>query len=156
MSVSGVFRAVIEPSIDRVPVLETRHTEMSGGREVVISHVLRRNVFTEFDHKLSCHLAAVNGRGFPGVSCVTRWRGHGSTGEWTEMERTDYASVPHALAAVGRRALANRDSAVLRMHYHDLALAERKVGGDRRVLSVDDLRALERGQIGRASCRERV
>lgn len=144
MSVSAVFRAVIEPSIDRVPVIETRHTEVSGGREVVISHIVRRNVFTEFDQRLSRHLAATSGRGFPGVSVVTRWRPHGSTDPWTELEQTDERSVPHALAAIGRRALANRDSTVLRLHHQELALGERSVGGVRRTLCTDDLKSLER------------
>ena len=53
MSQHSVFQAVIEPSLDRVPVIEVRHTEHHGGRDIVLSHMVRRNVFTEFDRRLS-------------------------------------------------------------------------------------------------------
>jgi len=144
MCASTVFRAVVEPSIDRVPVIETRHTEAANGRDIVISHVVRRNVLTEFDDRLSRHLAATTGRGFPAVSMAMRWRAHGANEPWREMETVDAPSVPHALAAIGRRALANSESAVLRLHYQDLALAERQAGGVRYLLRADDLAGLER------------
>ena len=144
MGRAGVFEAVVRPSLDRVAGLEVRHTELSGSREVVLSHVIRRNVFTEFDSKLSRHLAATTGLGFPAVAVGTRWRAQGTGEPWRTLEETEFASVPHALDAIARRALHGRETAVLRLHHHDLCGGERTRDGERRLLSTDDLRGLER------------
>ena len=61
----SVFKSVIEPTLERIVVLETLHFESHRGREFAVSQTLRRNVFTEFDRKLSRHLAAIRGHGFP-------------------------------------------------------------------------------------------
>jgi len=144
MSASGVFSAVVKPSLDRVPAVEIRHTESHAGREVVLSHMVRRNVFTEFDMRLSRHLAALTGLGFPEVSVATRWRAHGTSEPWRNLEESDFPTVLHALDVIARRALEGRETAVLRLHHHDLSQGERSREGERRVISRDDVKGLER------------
>lgn len=144
MQSSSVFRTVVEPSLDRVPVVETRHTEPHNGREIVISHIVRQNVFTDFDAKLSRHLVATGRHGFPRVTVVTRWRTAGSDEAWRELEQVDYPTVPHALASIGQRALALVGTANLRLHHHEVALDGSSAGGHLRALTHEDLRGLER------------
>ncbi|MEL6208592.1 MAG: hypothetical protein AAFR44_00110, partial [Pseudomonadota bacterium] len=54
-----LFETVVQPSVERIPLLDLRYREDIDGRRCVISNIVERNVFTDFDIKLSRHLASV-------------------------------------------------------------------------------------------------
>ncbi|GMG80959.1 hypothetical protein LNKW23_01710 [Paralimibaculum aggregatum] len=138
-----MFKSVVEPCLERVAVIEVLHTERHEGREFVISHLLRRNIFTDFDRRLSRHLAAVRGAGFPSVSVSARVRERNDRHGWQPCAPADHASVPHALAAIARRAVGETGSANLRLHYHGLGEQEREGQGLRRAIETEDVDILE-------------
>lgn len=148
MRASTVFRQVVEPNLERVAVIEVLHEERHEGRDFVISHLLRRNIFTELDRKLSRHLAAVRGAGFPAVSVSVRVRDRASPQGWQPCAPADYSSVPHALAAIARRAVEQTGRATLRLHYHGLDQPEREAQGLRRTVEKDDIDILEAALAG--------
>ena len=51
MGISSVFKAVVERSLERIPVLEVSHVERLQGCDYIITQAIQRNVFTEFDRK---------------------------------------------------------------------------------------------------------
>ena len=59
------YHEVIEPNVECIPVLQVMHSERHNGREHCLTQPIARNVYTEFDRKLSRHLVAVRGHGFP-------------------------------------------------------------------------------------------
>jgi hypothetical protein len=150
MSVT-VFKRIVEPSLERVAVIEVLHVERHEGRDFVVSHLIRRNIFTEFDRKLSRHLAAVRGQGFPAVSVSVRLREREDPQGWQAAAPVDHPSIPHALAAVARRAVGQSGRATLRLHYHGLEQAEREAQGLRRVIEAEDVDILEAALEG---CRQ--
>ncbi|MEM6421346.1 MAG: hypothetical protein AAF698_02070 [Pseudomonadota bacterium] len=89
-------------------------TEVIDGRTVVISNVIQRNVFTDFDIKLSRHLAAVRGGGFPAITVTQRMRDDDPTAPWSEGRQQHFLTVPHALRAIARRATKTAETATLR------------------------------------------
>lgn len=143
MRVSEVFRSVIEPTLERVAVIEVLHVEKHDGRDFVVSHRIRRNILTEFDRKLSRHLAATRGAGFPAVSVQVRIRDREVPDGWTTQEPGSHVSVPHALAAIATRALGTKNErATLRMHYHGLENDRRDTPGMKRVVEREDIETL--------------
>lgn len=148
MRISPVFQSVVEPSLERVAVIEVLHTERHEGREFVISHLLRRNIFTDFDRRLSRHLAAVRGAGFPAVSVSARVRERADRHGWQPCAPADYPSVPHALAAIARRAVGEVGAATLRLHYHGLDQPDRDAQGLRRTIEAEDVDILEAALAG--------
>ena len=117
MAVTTIFRDVIEPDLERVPVFETLHAERLNGSDCLVSQVVVKNIFTDFDRKLSRHLAVVRGQGFPRYSVFARFRERRAPGNWTGFGATQHASVPHALRAVVDRALGFGDGTGLRQRH---------------------------------------
>ncbi len=119
MRVADAYKTVIQPDIARVPVLEVIHFLERGGRTITTSHLISRNVLTEFDAKLSAHLAATRGRGFPAISITMRSTSNELGAGWQSFPSTHADSVPHALLAVAERTLEGCKSAELRIHQQD-------------------------------------
>ncbi len=69
---SGVFKTFVEPSLERIPVLEVSHVERLQGCDYIVTQTIQRNVFTDFDRKLSRHLAATRGAGFPAFTVAVQ------------------------------------------------------------------------------------
>ncbi|MEM9148386.1 MAG: hypothetical protein AAGC57_19655 [Pseudomonadota bacterium] len=143
MRTNKIFQSIVEPTLERVAVIEVLHVERHEGSDFVVSHVLRRNIFTDFDKRLSRHLAAVRGGGFPTVTATVRVRDRREKGAWQTCPSVNFASIPHALATIARRAIGTADSATLRLHYRSLDDDERETTGLRRVIERNDLQILE-------------
>jgi hypothetical protein len=153
MSVTSIFKTFVEPSLERIPALEVSHIERHQGREYVISQKIQRNVFTEFDRKLSRHLAATRGAGFPAftVSVQVNERGSGAPARF--LAPAHHVSVPHALKGIADRAFAHCDSdkgkIELTVHHDDRGGSATGGGangggcGVTRLLSADDIDALD-------------
>ncbi|MEO1467641.1 MAG: hypothetical protein AAFV86_01190 [Pseudomonadota bacterium] len=77
----------------------------------MISNIVERNVFTDFDIKLSRHLASVRSGGFPQVTVSQRMRVDDPAAPWSERRNQHFTTVPHALRAIARRALGDAESA---------------------------------------------
>ena len=103
---SSVFEKMIEPGLKCIPVLDVIHLETHGGVTFSIAQTVNRNVFTEFDRKLSDHLAATTGTGFPSYKVTVRITDSLSKNEPQFLETTYYDSMPHALLAIAERAVA--------------------------------------------------
>ncbi len=103
---SGVFENIIKPSLDCIPVLEVIHSEWHDGVKFRITQTVNRNVFNEFDHKLSNHLAATTGTGFPSCKVTVQIVDLQSNGEPQYLPPTYHDSAPHALKAIAERAFA--------------------------------------------------
>lgn len=141
MGISDVFETFVEPGLERIPILEVSHVERHQGREYIITQTIQRNVFTEFDHKLSRHLSATRGTGFPAftVSVVVNERGCGAPAR--ALASSHYVSVPHALKGIAERAFAHAGRADLTVYHNDPTASDREAGV-RRSVSADDIEAL--------------
>lgn len=137
------FKSVIEPSLERLPLLEVLHVERYEGRDFVVSHIIRRNIFTEFDAKLSRHLGALRGAGFPSISVSVRLRERNEAEGWRQARALSFPSVPHALASIGRRALGKGKAATMRLHYQGFHDTAERGQGLRRIIRPEDLEVLE-------------
>ena len=142
MSVGVVFKTYIEKSLERIPVLEVTHDEHHEGRDFVITQTIQRNVFTEFDRKLSRHLAATRGAGFPAFTVTVDVAERGGMAPPHPLARAHYASAPHALKGIAERALGEAERAELTIHHNDPAAGDRGAGA-RRLVTVDDVEALD-------------
>lgn len=109
------FEAVIEPSVERLGLFGVTHDVMFDGRSFVVQHKVSRNVFTEFDAKLSRYLAAVRGQGLPNATVETTIRDVATKRSWAPYSPRHAPSVPHALAVAGRLALGEESVADLRV-----------------------------------------
>jgi len=103
---SGLFEKMIEPSLDCIPVLEVIHSEWHDGVKLRITQIVNRNVFNEFDHKLSRHLAATTGSGFPSCKVTVQIVNLQTNCETQYLEPTYHDSAPHALKRIAELALA--------------------------------------------------
>ncbi|MBY8974495.1 hypothetical protein KHP62_01665 [Rhodobacteraceae bacterium NNCM2] len=110
MDEQSVFETVIEPSVERVPVLELAQAVEADGINLEAIYLLERTVLTAFDKKLSDHLAAVDGAGFPQISLRITIRDPKTDKVWTPVERRLFATIPHALHHAGTFALGDRES----------------------------------------------
>ena len=140
--VDGVFRTFIEPCLERISVLEVTHRERHHGREFVITQTILRNVFTEFDRKLSRHLAATRGAGFPTFTVAVKVFENGDTARPRPLAQVHHASVPHALRDIAERAFRRDGKAELTIHHNDPAAGDRGAGA-RRIVTADDTEALD-------------
>jgi hypothetical protein len=93
------FHEVIEPGVEWIPVLEVTHSERHNGRAHRITQTISRNVYTEFDRKLSRHLAATGQGGFPAYTVTLEAEAAGA-GEPNHLSSAFHASVPHALREI--------------------------------------------------------
>ncbi|MEM6972060.1 MAG: hypothetical protein AAF577_04570 [Pseudomonadota bacterium] len=108
-----LFEMIVQPSVERIPLMDVRFKEVIDNRPCVVSNVIERNVFTDFDIKLSRHMAAVRGGGFPTVTVSQRMRLDDPMAPWSESRQQHFLTVPHALRAVARRALDDREKTTL-------------------------------------------
>lgn len=108
---TGIFRDYIERDLERIPFLETHHRERQHDADCLISHVVVKNVFTDFDRQLSRLLGAVRGGGFPRFTVLVKRREAGAA--WRNLEPLQQASVPHALRAIADRAISRGDGSGL-------------------------------------------
>lgn len=128
-----VFKSIVEPSLERIPLLEIAHEEKINGANYTVSHLIHQNVLTDFDRKLSQHLAATRGCGFPAISVRVRFRAADGKDEWKDSGIGHYPSSLHAMRAIAIRALASDDKAVL--HIHDGA--DRQSAKQREISRID-------------------
>ncbi len=142
MSVGVVFKTYIEKSLERIPVLEVTHAERHENRDFIITQTIQRNVFTEFDRKLSRHLAATRGAGFPTFTVSVDVAERGGAAPAHPLARAHYASAPHALKGIAERALGGAGQAELTIHHNDPAAGDRGAGA-RRLVGIDDVEALD-------------
>lgn len=145
MSKFDLFESIIQPSVERIPLMDIQHEDEIDGHACVISHVISRNVFTDFDRKLSRHLAAVRGGGFPTVTVTIRAREAKPGAEWTEGRDQHFLTVPHALRGIARRALETREDVALTFANVENGLELAESGGDSRKVSASELDALTTG-----------
>lgn len=138
----NVFEAVVEPSVERIPLVDIRCHDELDGRACEISHVIYRNVFTEFDQKLSRHLAAVTGTGFPAISATIRIRETKPGASWQAGKSLHFASVPHALRGISARSLKNRATVEITIHAPETEMTIADNPGARQTLDKGDLSAL--------------
>lgn len=100
-----VFETVIQRDLERIPMLEALHIEHFNDQDYLISQIVLKNIFTDFDGMLSRHLAATRGEGFPRFTVMTRFREEHEGANWKAFEPTHHVSVPHALRALAERAV---------------------------------------------------
>jgi hypothetical protein len=147
MSVKNVFKSFVEPSLERIPVLEVSHGERHQGREYTITQTIQRNVFTEFDRKLSRHLAATRGAGFPAFTVSVQVSEQGSGTPARFLSPAHHVSVPHALKGIADRAFAHggADSGTIELtvHHEDRSGSNGGGVGIKRSLNTDDIEALD-------------
>ena len=103
---SGVFEKLIRPGLDCIPVLKVIYSEWRDGVKLRITQTVNRNVFNDFDHKLSNHLAAKTGSGFPNCKVTVQIVDLQNKGETQYLPPTYHDSVPHALKTVAEHAFA--------------------------------------------------
>ena len=139
---SGVFKTFVEPSLERIPVLEVSHVERLQGCDYIIVQTIQRNVFTDFDRKLSRHLAATRGDGFPAFTVAVQVNERGRVGPPRFLAPVHHASVPHALKGIADRAFAHCGRVELTVQNSNTGAGDR-VAGVRRELSTDDIEALD-------------
>ena len=114
---SDIFTAVIQSDLAQIPLFETLHSERFNGSDYLISQVVVKNIFTDFDRLLSRHLAATRGEGFPHYTAFVRFREQGTLGKWKSFDPTHHASVPHALRQIADRAVSfGRDEGLMLRH----------------------------------------
>jgi hypothetical protein len=141
MSISDVFKTFVEPGLERIPVLEVSHIESHQERKYIITQTIQRNVFTEFDRKLSRHLSATRGAGFPAFTVSVLVSEQGSSAPGRALASAHYVSVPHALKGIADRAFAHAGRADLTVYHNDPTASDRAAGVSRSVSS-DDIEAL--------------
>ena len=105
MSDDDIFSKVIQADLARIPLFEALHVERFNGAEYLISQVVVKNIFTDFDRLLSRHLAATRGEGFPHYTVFVRFRERNGIEKWKNFDPTQHASVPHALRHIAERAV---------------------------------------------------
>ena len=137
MSISTVFKAYVEPSLERIPVLEVSHSETHQGREYVISQTIHRNVTTDFDLKLSRHLAATRGAGFPSFTVSVAVTEVGNDAKPRALSPAHHVSVPHALKGIAERAFAHAGKANLTIYHNDPTSRGKRAGAERKVTRED-------------------
>lgn len=149
MGNGSVFKTYVEPSLERIPVLEVSHNEAHQGRDYVITQTIRRNVTTDFDLKLSRHLAATQGRGFPSFTVSVEVREIGSDAPPRQLAPAHHDSVPHALKGIAERAIARNGNAKLTFSHNDpgklgdVARQGEGRGGAVREITRDDIDSLQ-------------
>ena len=144
MSVGLVFKDCIEPCVERIPVLEVTHEEKQHGRAFMIIQKIQRNVFTDFDRKLSRHLAATRGLGFPPFTVSIGVAERNDSASLRPLGEAHYASVPHALKGIAERALGQSDRADLLILHNDSTAGDQGAGLSRTVTR-DDIDVLDAG-----------
>lgn len=137
-----IFETIVQPSVEKIALVDVQYPDVSDGRACIVSHVIHRNVFTGFDQKLSRHLAAIRGSGFPAISATIRIREPHATAPWKEGRALHFASVPHALRGIANRALAERETVDLFLASVETTSELGAPDGTTRTVTRDDVKAL--------------
>lgn len=147
MGTASVFKAYVEPTLARIPALEVVHVERHQGREFVLRQTVQRNVLTAFDAKLSRHLAATRGAGFPAYTVAVAVSPRDDPEDERPLAPAHFASAPHALKGCVERALGSRAEISISIRHGGGIHAGAASGTpalERRV-SAEDVARLERG-----------
>ncbi len=139
---TGVFETTVEPELERIPVLEVVHFEKHNGRKFQVHQTICRNVFTGFDRKLSRHLAATTGEGFPAFKTTVEVREIKKNGQSRKLSSASHSSVPHALMSIAKRAFDRNGPVELIFKHGNQSESDAK--GPRRTVKTDDLQMLAR------------
>lgn len=138
----SIFEAIVQPSVERIALIDIQYRDVTEGRPCIISHVVFRNVFTDFDAKLSRHLAATKGIGFPSISCTVRVRDCADDASWHDGATQHFASIPHAFEGIARHALGERDEIELFVGGVEDPSSTDRGDGTTRTVTRSDIRAL--------------
>ena len=143
MDPDSVFKTYVEPSLERIPAFQVSHEERHKERRYIILQTVQRNVFTDFDKKLSRHLAATRGCGFPAYTVRIQVFQKGSAAPPRDLPLSHHASVPHALKGIAARLLAHSHcgKAELTIHHYDPGAGSRGSGA-RRDVTADDIEVM--------------
>ena len=139
---SSVFENTVEPELERIPVLEVVHSEKHHGRKFQVHQTICRNVFTSFDRKLSRHLAATTGEGFPDFKTTVEVREIKKNGHSRKLSSASHSSVPHALISIAKRAFDRNGPVELIFKHGNQSETDPK--GPRRTVKTDELQMLAR------------
>ncbi len=110
---NDVFSQVVGPSLERLPIARLSQNAGLNGRRFIVNYTISKVVLTDFDRKLSEHLAAVRGSGFPGVSLEISVTELASKETWHPAPEQFLKSIPHALKRVAEYAMGDRARASL-------------------------------------------
>ena len=110
MTESVFFSMIVEPSLERLPVLTVQHDVTFDLRDFVVSHAISKHVLTEFDARLSDHMAAVSGEGMPAYTLDTRVFEPHSSRSWRPYGARHFTSMPHALKQAAELSLGTEDT----------------------------------------------
>lgn len=124
-------------------MLEVVHREERDGQAFLVHQTVCRNVFTAFDLKLSRHLGATAGRGFPGFRTDVEVREAKTEGRRHTIASVSNGSVPHALLGIAQRAIARCKSVELTFNHHQKPGADRAPVGPSRKITKDDIEMLQ-------------
>jgi len=98
------FHEIIEPSVHTLPVLRVVHSENHHGKQFQLIQTVKRNVYTDFDRRLSRHLAATAGDAFPAFTVSVEVAGDQAGGKNRHLASAFHDSVPHAVKELAERA----------------------------------------------------
>lgn len=115
MNTTEFFRSFVEASTEQIALFG-----IAGGGNVNdgdrnVTYKVAKNVFTDFDGKLSRYLAATTGVGLSAACVETRVQGHAHDTSKAPAPVTHVRSIPDALATAARLALGDADSATVRL-----------------------------------------
>jgi len=100
----SVFEKMIEPGLDSVPVLDVMHSEWRDGVKYRVTQTIARTIYTDFDRKLSDHLAATRGKGYPGFKVLIEVVDLSGKRKTENLRPSYHDSAPHALNGAVKRA----------------------------------------------------
>lgn len=132
---SEVFGSVVVPSVEQVPLLEITQAVDADDLKLIASYEISQTVLTEFDKRLSDHLAATKGYGFPSLSLTIKITDAETGKDWSPANQTFYQSLPHALRRVAEFALGERESTPITIFARSRALAGKQALGRDETLS---------------------
>lgn len=117
MKESVFFSMIVEPSLERLPVMTISHDVTFDLRDFRVGHTIRKNVLTEFDGKLSEHMAAVTGEGMPAYTLESSVVEPTSRRSWRPWGARHYPSMPHALKGAAELALGSAEAVPVEIAY---------------------------------------
>ncbi|MEM0922718.1 MAG: hypothetical protein AAGI13_06705 [Pseudomonadota bacterium] len=112
---TDVFRSVVIPSVEQVPLLEVTQDVETDGLLLQASYEVQQIVLTEFDRRLSNHLAAVRGEGFPTISLTVTITDPATGKHWMPIDQQHFRSLPHALKHIAEFALGSHERCAIKI-----------------------------------------
>ena len=137
-----VFNSVVVPSVEQVPLLEVTQDVETEGLVLKASYEIEQTVLTEFDRRLSDHLAATKGAGFPTISLTITITDPSTDKSWTPVSRQYFPALPHALQRIAEFALGNLDRCPVTLFARSRKLAGPQAFGKAATLSRAKLESL--------------